>query len=129
MCSPNLWTFQDRASHSLIFEWHSTQDNGNIYPMFTKNIFESIKNKSGISKKLEFINLLSHIVNFRDEHTDTRIMLLSILFNQFANNEPDDFFPNYRSWNTAYLIRNDLDDDDEFDFEPGTGVHNFFLNN
>ena len=71
------------------YRYYLLNNNASIYPMITNSVIDHIKEEKGLHKKREFLNLLSHIVNYTDEHQDTRIVLVSILFRHFSSTDMD----------------------------------------
>lgn len=93
--------------------------------MLTESVLESIRDSRGFEKKREFVNLLTHMVNYRDEHQDTRAVTLSIIFRHFASRERRAIITSLRNVNEEPDQEDDLlfmtgtqDDDTDFDEFP-----------
>jgi hypothetical protein len=60
-----------------------------LYPMCTKTNKRNILISSGINKKMEFVDLLSSILNYDDEHADIRLLMVTLLFRHFDRSIED----------------------------------------
>jgi len=55
-----------------------------IYPMLSDDVVRDILNSTGVTKKKKLCNLLSALVNTKDEHTETRKMAVTIMLKNFT---------------------------------------------
>ena len=80
--------------------------NIDIYPMLKSSRILSLKRMRGLEKTRSFVELLSEMVNYDDDHKDTRRVSISIMLKTFANGDENDEYT-FMIGNGA---NNDMDD-------------------